>query len=40
MSPGWPYFKAHDSASKIEYRCRAYPEELEADLRQEIAKNR
>jgi hypothetical protein len=39
MSLGWPYFKAHNSASKIEYHCRAHPEELEADLRLEIAKN-
>jgi hypothetical protein len=40
MSLGWPYFKAHNSASKIEYRCRANPEKLEADLRLEIANNR
>jgi hypothetical protein len=39
MSLGWPYFKAHNSASKIEYHCRAHPEELEADLRLEITKN-
>jgi hypothetical protein len=39
MSLGWAYFKAHNSASKIEYHCRAHPEELEADLRLEIAKN-
>ena len=39
ISLGWPYFKAHNSASKIEYHCRAHPEELEADLRLEIAKN-
>ena len=39
MNLGWPYFKAHNSASKIEYRCRAHPEELAADLRLEIAKN-
>ncbi len=40
MSLGWPYFKAHNSASKLEYRCRDHPEELEADLRLEIARNR
>jgi hypothetical protein len=40
MSLGWPYFKAHNSASKIEYRCRAHPEDLEAGLRLEIANNR
>jgi len=39
MSLGWAYFKAHNSASKIEYHCRAHPDELEADLRLEIAKN-
>ncbi len=39
MSQGWPYFKAHRSASRIEYHCRAHPEELEADLRREISKN-
>ncbi len=40
MTLGWPYFKAHRSASKIEYHCRAHPEELEADLRLEARKNR
>ncbi len=40
MSLGWPYFKAHNSASKIEYVCRANPEELEAGLRLEMANNR
>lgn len=39
MSLGWPYPKAHRSASRIEYHCRAHPEELEADLRREAAKN-
>jgi hypothetical protein len=39
MTLGWPYVKAHRSASGIEYRCRAHPEELEADLRLEAAKN-
>ena len=40
MSLGWPYFKAHRSASRIEYHCRAHPEDLEADLRLEAEKNR
>lgn len=40
MSLGWPYFKAHRSASRIEYHCRTHPEELEASLLAEAAKNR
>lgn len=40
MTLGWPYFKAHRSASRIEYHCRAHPEELEANLRLEAQKNR
>jgi hypothetical protein len=40
MTLGWPYAKAHRSASRIEYHCRAHPEELEADLRLEAEKNR
>jgi hypothetical protein len=40
MTLGWPYVKAHRSASRIEYHCRAHPEELEADLRLEAEKNR
>ena len=40
MTLGWPYFKAHRSASRIEYHCRAHPEELEANLRLEALKNR
>jgi len=39
MSLGWPYFKAHRSASRIEYRCRAHPDELEAALRLEAQRN-
>ncbi len=39
MTLGWPYAKAHRSASRIEYHCRAHPEELEIDLRREAAKN-
>jgi hypothetical protein len=39
MSLGWPYAKAHRSASKIEYHCRAHPLEMEANLRLEITKN-
>ncbi len=40
MTLGWPYFKAHRSASRIEYHCRAHPGELEANLRLEAQKNR
>jgi hypothetical protein len=40
MTLGWPYAKAHRSASRIEYHCRAHPEELEVDLRREALKNR
>ncbi len=40
MSLGQPYFKAHRSASIIEYHCRTHPEELEANLRMEAEKNR
>lgn len=39
MSQGWPYHKAHRSASRIEYHCREHPEELEASLRLEVDKN-
>jgi hypothetical protein len=39
MSLGWPYYKAHRSASKIEYHCRAHPEELESALRREAKNN-
>jgi hypothetical protein len=39
MSLGWPYFKAHRSSSRIEYHCRAHPEELEENLRLEAEKN-
>jgi hypothetical protein len=40
MSLGWPYPRAHRSASRIEYHCRAHPDELEACLRLEVEKNR
>ncbi len=40
MSLGWPYFKAHRSASRIEYHCREHPDELETNLRLEAEKNR
>jgi|GEM_PF-3476085 len=39
MTLGWPYNKAHRSASLIEYHCRAHPRELEKALRLEIGKN-
>jgi len=40
MTLGWPYFKAHRSASRIEYHCRAHPEDLEENIRREMKKNR
>ncbi|MDD8026400.1 MAG: hypothetical protein PHI34_07790 [Acidobacteriota bacterium] len=40
MGLGWPYFKAHRSASKIEYHCREHRDELEANLLLEIEKNK
>jgi hypothetical protein len=39
MGQGWPYSKAHRSASRIEFHCREHPEELEANLRLEVGKN-
>jgi len=40
MAQGWPYPKAHRSSSHIEYYCRHHPRELNANLRQEIEKNK
>jgi hypothetical protein len=40
MSLGWAYYKAHRSASGIEFHCRAHPEDLEAALRREARLNR
>jgi hypothetical protein len=28
MAKGWPYSKAHDESSHLEYRCRHHPDEL------------
>jgi hypothetical protein len=28
MSKGWPYDKAHEESSHVEYRCRHHPDEL------------
>jgi hypothetical protein len=28
MAAGWPYSKAHAESSRLEYRCRHYPDEL------------
>lgn len=28
MEKGWPYSKAHTDSSRLEYRCRHYPDEL------------
>ncbi|MEN6310755.1 MAG: hypothetical protein ABFD80_04375 [Acidobacteriota bacterium] len=39
MSQGWPYFKAHRSASRIEYHCRIFPDELEENLVLEAGRN-
>lgn len=40
MAQGWPYFKAHRSASHIEYYSRHHPAKLDKELQEEIAKNR
>jgi len=40
MAQGWPYFKAHRSASHIEYHSRHHPAELDKTLQKEIDKNR
>jgi hypothetical protein len=40
MTQGWAYNRAHREASKVEYHCRAHPEELEKKLHQEIERNR
>jgi hypothetical protein len=39
MSRGWTYSRAHRDASRIEYHCRAHPDELEANLGREIRSN-
>ena len=28
MSEGWPYSKAHEESSRLEYRCSHHPDEL------------
>ena len=33
MARGWDYNRAHADSSKVEYRCRHYPDELSAALR-------
>ncbi|MCJ7611571.1 MAG: hypothetical protein MUP19_04845 [Candidatus Aminicenantes bacterium] len=40
MTQGLKYFKAHRSASHIEYHCRHHPEELDQTLAGELAKNK
>jgi hypothetical protein len=40
MAQGWPYYKAHRSASNLEYHCRHHPGELNAKIREEIERNR
>lgn len=32
MAQGWPYSRAHAESSRIEYRCRQYPDELNSKL--------
>lgn len=32
MAKGWPYNKAHTESSRLEYRCRHYPDELHEAL--------
>jgi hypothetical protein len=40
MSQGWNYSKAHRDSSKIEFKCRLHPQELDAALQEEIQKNK
>jgi hypothetical protein len=40
MALGWPYSKAHRSASHIEYYSRHHPSKLDKTLQEEIDKNR
>jgi hypothetical protein len=35
MAKGWPYSKAHAESSRLEYRCRHYPDELHDKLDRE-----
>lgn len=35
MSQAWPYSRAHEASSKLEYRCRHHPEELHEMLANE-----
>jgi Mn-dependent DtxR family transcriptional regulator len=40
MSQGWPYHKAHRSASEIEHYCRIHLQEIDKKLRIEIDRNK
>ena len=35
MESGWPYSKAHDESSRLEFRCRHHPDELHDALANE-----
>lgn len=35
MTEGWPYNRAHSESSRLEYRCRHYPDELHDALANE-----
>jgi hypothetical protein len=39
MTQGWSYGRAHRDASKVEYRCRSHPADLEAYLQREMRRN-
>lgn len=39
MAQGWTYGRAHRDASRVEYHCRSHPDDLEANLQQEIQRN-
>jgi hypothetical protein len=39
MSQGWNYSKAHRDSSRIEFKCRLHPQDLDAALQEEIRKN-
>jgi hypothetical protein len=39
MVKGWSYNRAHQDSSKMEFRCRRNPQELEIRLREEIKRS-
>jgi hypothetical protein len=39
MAQGWNYGKAHRDSSRIEFKCRQHPRELDPALQEEVRKN-